>query len=137
MDIWYLPECRKIFSIQKVYKPQDVFQHEYAIFIQLSSSARGTIEPAEEVPGEDGEGGTRQGEHEHHQHHNTINTINEGLVTFTIAFPNSALDILSGNEGEDAVHHHGVLPHLLGPPLRRDSLALELGVGGGKEVSGT
>ena len=116
---------------------------QHSIFIELSSSAWGAIEPAEEVPGEDGEGGTRQGEHEHHQHHkhhqhhNTINTINEGLVTFTIAFPNSALDILSGNEGEDAVHHHRVLPHLLGPPLRRDSLALELGLGGGKEVAGT
>ena len=78
---------RKIFSIQKVYKPQDVFQHKYARFIQLSSSARGTIEPAEEVPGKDGEGGARQGEHEHHQHQqgHQHHQCNGGLVTFTIA----------------------------------------------------
>ena len=43
-----------------------------AIFIQLLSPAWGTIEPAEEVPGENGEGGACQGEHQqdhrHHQH---------------------------------------------------------------------
>ena len=67
-----------------------IFQYSsniIAIFIQLSSSAWGTIEPAEEVPGEDGEGGACQGEHQHqqhqqdHQHHQC----NEGLFTFTIA----------------------------------------------------
>ena len=36
--------------------------------------------------------------------------------------------------GEDALDHHGLLPDLLGSPLRGDRLALELGVGGGQEV---
>ena len=37
-------------------------------------------------------------------------------------------------EGEDALNHHGLLPDLLGSPLRGDRLALELGMGGGQEV---
>ena len=36
--------------------------------------------------------------------------------------------------GEDALNHHGLLPDLLGSPLRGDRLALELGMGGGQEV---
>ena len=93
-------EVQKIFSIHQVYKPQDMFQHKYAIFIQLSSSARGTIEPAEEVPGEDGEGGACQGEHEHHQHQqgHQHHQCNEGLFTLAVrvssSFPNSVIFLL-------------------------------------------